>query len=225
METKLYEASCQDPGELKRDQHALWEADRGAWQETHPFLYDLVAALTLVPVIDDSLPTAATDGRSLFFNARFSTGLTTVTRRFLQAHLVWHCVTGHLLPRQDKDLHRWHLACDHEVNSLLVHQGFFLPDKAVLFFSQFGRSAEAVYGWLVDHPAPHLEQPLDLYPTDIATLAPTAVRDKAFAPVTPDKALVNAWRTWARLVARDYRCTPFLPEAVDATLRTLALRY
>lgn len=215
-----YEESRQDSGKLKRRQQALWEADRATWRTTQPFMADLADALTLVPVIDDCLPSATTDGRSLFFNARFSAELNAVTRRFLQAHLVWHCVLGHISGRQASDPHRWHLARDHEVNCLLVHLGIALPDNAVLFFAQFGKPAKALYDWLLNHPAPQLEQPLDLAPMSAVTTLTTNRNDDAMADV-PDNSLIRDWRIHAGLLARDYRGTPYLPATVDAALRAL----
>ncbi|EPC00375.1 hypothetical protein L861_13965 [Litchfieldella anticariensis FP35 = DSM 16096] len=226
MAMTRHETSYQDAGKLKRHQQELWETNRATWRITHPFMADLADGLTLVPVVDNRLPSATTDGHSLFFNASFSVGLNAVTRRFLQAHLVWHCVLGDILPRQVKDQHRWHLACDHEVNGLLVHLGISLPYQAVLFFSQLGQPAKAVYDWLIHHPAPQLEQPLDRHPTDTAKLISglDANHDDAFVPVTPDKALIHHWQAHASFLARDYRGTPSLPAAIDTKMCTLERR-
>ncbi|WP_181870840.1 DUF2201 family putative metallopeptidase [Vreelandella rituensis] len=181
---------------IKNEQLTLWQADRDAWRRDHPLMAMLADGLALVPVLDDRLATATTDGQSLFFNAAYSAGLNATTRAFLQAHLVWHCVAGHLHEKPHLDGHRWHLACDHEVNALLMLQGFPVCEDTVLFPSRMKQSANDVYDWLSGHPALEREVSLDQLPC-----LPLA-----------SSSLPNAWQ---RATDPDYRPQP-LNEQVES---------
>jgi len=131
--------------EAKRQAAALWEADRAGLVVAHPLIGRLAFALDLVPVCDDRVPTACTDGRSVFADARFLLALTPSERRFVLAHEVWHCALGHFQRRGGRDPLRWNVAIDHETNALLVEEGFAAPADCVLFDERRGRSAEEVY--------------------------------------------------------------------------------
>lgn len=134
-----------DPTALKRRALALWEEDRAALLLAQPFLAHLAMQLTLVPVVDARLATAATDGRSVFVSARFLLGLSAADRLFVLAHEVWHCALGHF-PRQGKrTTTRWNIAIDHEVNAMICADGAVLPDGAVYFPAWDGDCAEEVY--------------------------------------------------------------------------------
>ena len=55
-----------------------------------PFVAMLAMRLDLVPVVDDRLDTACTDGERIFVDARFLHGLSAADRAFVLAHEVWH---------------------------------------------------------------------------------------------------------------------------------------
>jgi predicted metal-dependent peptidase len=124
---------------------ALCEADRAAWLTREPFLARLVLQLDIVAVIDDRLPTAATDGCSIFVSVPFILGLSAQDRRFVLAHEAWHCALAHLPRRNGRDPARWNVAADHEVNALLREQGLALPEDAIWFHQWDGLAAEEVY--------------------------------------------------------------------------------
>ncbi|WP_346796330.1 hypothetical protein R5M92_12760 [Halomonas sp. Bachu 37] len=208
---------------LKQAQRGLWESDRSVWRATQPLMADLAEALKIVPVIDDRLISATTDGRKIYFDARYSAGLDVDTRRFLQAHLIWHCSLGHILPPAGADSYRWHLACDHEVNCLLLHQGFAMPDTAVLFFAKFNRPAVEVYDWLAAHPAIERECFLDRTVQQCIRSATSAAYDATFTPHTVDETLIETWQEHSQLIARDYRCSPHMPLAIDIMLTKLGM--
>lgn len=136
----------------KRDALALWESDRARLMLRQPFLALLAMRLELVPVVDERLPTAATDGERVFGNAYFLLALTPADRLFVLAHEVWHCAALHFLRRGHRERELWNLAVDHEVNALLESQGLSMPEGAILYPDQRGQNAEAVYKWLQEHP-------------------------------------------------------------------------
>ncbi len=67
-----------------------------------PFTGSLVMRLDLVPVSDERLPTAATDGDRIFVDIDFYAQLTAEERLFVLAHEVWHCALLHFLRRGDR---------------------------------------------------------------------------------------------------------------------------
>ena len=123
-------------------------------------------------------------------------------RIFLQAHLIWHCVAGHLTAPLVASPHRWHLACDHEVNSMLLKLGISLPFHALLFPTYFGRSAIEVYQWLSGHPRLQDETSLDVHPAALWAHS---------ASHMPDLGLIGLWRRRAHLAAQE---APAIPSMV-----------
>ncbi|KDB52896.1 hypothetical protein X805_15000 [Sphaerotilus natans subsp. natans DSM 6575] len=139
------------------------EQDRSLFLLRHPFTASLTLHLAVELVLDPRLPTAATDGRRIYFNPNFLATLDAAQRLFVMAHEVWHCVAGHLGRQQNRQTWRWNLAIDHEVNWLLVQDGFKLPPGAVLFPSLRGCSAEQVYSALLDRSTRDLPTSFDLH--------------------------------------------------------------
>ena len=87
----------------KSQARTLCEADRAAWLMSQPFLAHLALQVEIVPVVDPRVPTAATDGRSVFCSAPFMLGLTEADRRFVLAHEVWHCALSHIPRREARE--------------------------------------------------------------------------------------------------------------------------
>lgn len=200
-----------------REQRMLWQADRRDWKAEQPITFKLASALELVPVTSPTSPLAITDGYHLFFNAGYSAELDSVTRRFLQAHLAWHCVAGHWRAPQVNDLRRWHLACDHEVNALLLLAGFRLPDRAVLFPACIGKPLNHIYNWLGRYPAIEQEISLDQSPS---TWHGQPHNDQCGGRALPNniETLHQRWQQRAISTARQYSGTPHLAELCTALL-------
>ena len=110
-----------------------------------PFTGSLVMRLDLVPVSDDRLDTAATDGDRVFVDVSFYSKLTATERLFVLAHEVWHCALLHFLRRQDRDRTLFNVAADLEIHFLLTDEGpeapFVLPHDP----RWKGLSAEEIY--------------------------------------------------------------------------------
>jgi len=136
--------------EAKAQALHLWQQDRAALLPRQPFLARLALQLELVPVVDDRLETAATDGSRIFVKAPWLLGLDAEERTFVLAHEVWHCALGHFVRGVPGDLDGWNVAFDHEVNALLRRDGIALPEDAVYFPPCEGWTAEAVYAVLKD---------------------------------------------------------------------------
>lgn len=189
---------------LGRRELAKWHEDRTCLMCHCPALAEMGKCLVLTPQEGVAGFTASTDGRHLFFCPAHSATLTDEARQFLQAHLLWHCLAGHLTAPLVSDAHCWHLACDHEVNAVLLALDIALPPDAVLFPICHGQSAYKVYRWLANHPAPHTETTQDIHPA--ALWAYHAVERTS-------PALAILWQRRAHLLARE---TATLPSAVAA---------
>lgn len=109
-------------------------------------------ALYLQPQEDDSIDTAATDGRVLKYNKKWleeikqKYGLEAVMT--VIAHEVLHCALGHLWRRGPRELLRWNYACDYAVNLILEESKFKLPDGVLLNKAFAGKTAEDIYALL-----------------------------------------------------------------------------
>ena len=68
-----------------------------------PFVGGVIMRMELVPVRDDRLDTACTDGDSIFVDIDFYSKLTKDERLFVLAHEVWHSVLLHFVRRQKRD--------------------------------------------------------------------------------------------------------------------------
>lgn len=150
--------------EVITKQKNLWQADRDAWSHDQPATAFLAKQLDIKFVPASNVATAVTDGRGLYVNPYWSENLDDTTRRFTQAHLLWHCAARHFSPALCQDNRRWHLACDHEVNVVLLMLGFVMPPQAVLFPACIGKSLPDVYARLADYPLLDNEESLDAPP-------------------------------------------------------------
>jgi len=84
---------------------------------------------TRLKIVDASewIPTCATDGRHLYFNAKFFGELDKSGKDFVIAHEVLHCVYDHLDRRGGRDSRLWNCAADYAINYELVEVGFKMP--------------------------------------------------------------------------------------------------
>jgi predicted metal-dependent peptidase len=111
-------------------------------------------ALRLTPVVDWSVETMATDGKSLFYNPKFVNGLSPPELKGVVAHEVLHNALQHHVRRNQREPSRWNIACDCAVNPILVDAGFTLPRGRLMpnegRFCNLppGKSAEEYYALL-----------------------------------------------------------------------------
>ena len=110
-----------------------------------PFTGSLVMRLDLVPVSDERLPTAATDGDRIFVDIDFYAKLTAEERLFVLAHEVWHCALLHFLRRGDRNQTLFNIAADLEIHFLLTDEGLKAPFVLPHDPRWKGLSAEEIY--------------------------------------------------------------------------------
>jgi len=85
----------------------------------HPFFGNMATRLK-VEACDDWCPTAATDGRHLYFNTQFFNALSNKEIEFVIAHEILHCVFDHMSRREDRNPVLHNIAADYIVNNTLV---------------------------------------------------------------------------------------------------------
>jgi predicted metal-dependent peptidase len=112
----------------------------------HPFFGSLL--FRLKGRESRSVPTMATDGVSLYYNAAFVDTLNTATLAGVLAHEVMHPALQHHLRRSKRDPRRWNEACDYAINPLLLDAGLSLPDGVLVDQRFRGMSAEQIYNVL-----------------------------------------------------------------------------
>lgn len=101
-----------------------------------------------------NLPTAATDGKNIYFNTEFFKGLDPKERTFVLAHEVMHCVLDSLGRRYDRDPQYWNMATDYVINDVLIQEGIGTMPKVGLHNAKYrGQIAEEVYDDLVKNKA------------------------------------------------------------------------
>ena len=102
----------------------------------HPFFGNMATRLKIV-CGDAWCPTAAVDGRNLYFNTQFFDALTNREIEFVIAHEILHCVFDHLGRREDRDALIYNIAADYIVNNILVRDRIGDKPKLIQIFQDF----------------------------------------------------------------------------------------
>ena len=98
----------------------------------YPFAGSVSMNLELIPTRDFRLPTAACDGKHIFFDIDFLSTLSADDRVFILAHEIWHAILCHMIRCENRDRELWNIAVDMEVNQLLKNDGLLVPKTAIL---------------------------------------------------------------------------------------------
>ena len=132
-----------------------------------PFFGSMVTRLELIR--DDSIDTAATDGRNFIYNLEFIAGLTSKELEFLFGHEVLHNVFEHHIRKNFPDevnvfnkdgkmtntcRHHlaWNIACDYAVNEILIESKIGEKIKGTLYDEKYrGKCAEEIYDMLMSN--------------------------------------------------------------------------
>ena len=113
----------------------------------HPFFGNMATRLKIKDATD-WCPTAATDGRHLYYNRDFFENLTTKQVEFVVAHEILHNVYEHMLRVEGRNRHYWNAAADYNVNGTLVKDRIGeVPPKIKIFHDpkHYGKSTEQIY--------------------------------------------------------------------------------
>ena len=124
-----------------------------------PFIGGILIRMELVPVRDDRLKTAATDGDNIFVDIDFYEKLTPGERLFVLAHEVWHVALLHFARCQNRDRELFNYAADLEIHFALkaekLAEPFVLPHNP----KWAGLAAEEIYEHLRKTPPAALPKP------------------------------------------------------------------
>lgn len=119
----------------------------------HPFFGNMATRLRILAA-DDWLPTAAVDGRNLYFNTQFFNEMSNKEIEFVVAHEILHCVFDHLNRRDHREPQLYNIAADYIVNNTLVRDRIGEKPKLVDCYQDFkydGWTSEEVYDDLLQN--------------------------------------------------------------------------
>ena len=109
------------------------------------YTFFIAILFSLVLEVDETIPTACTDGKCIKFNPDFWASLSKPERIFLVLHEVMHVALNHVTRRGHREPRRFNAACDYAINYDLVEAGYKMP-KGGLYDAQYKElSAEAIY--------------------------------------------------------------------------------
>jgi len=117
----------------------------------HPFFGNMATRLKIQRA--DWLPTAAVDGRNLFYNVQFFNAMDNKEIEFVLAHEILHMVFDHLERRDDRDPRLYNISADYIVNNTLVDERIGTIPSIVNCFQDFkyrGWTSEEVYDELFE---------------------------------------------------------------------------
>ena len=113
----------------------------------HPFFGNMATRL-VIKEATDWCPTAATDGRHLFYSVPFFAKMSNKEVEFVIAHEILHCVYDHMTRREDRDAMLHNIAAAYIVNNTLVRDGIGEKPADIPIYQDFkyeGWTSEAVY--------------------------------------------------------------------------------
>jgi predicted metal-dependent peptidase len=113
----------------------------------HPFFGNMATRLKIQDG-SDWCPTAATDGRNLYYNREFFSKLTNKQVEFVVAHEILHNVFEHMLRVEGRNPSIWNAAADYSVNGQLVRDRIGeVPSDIKIFHDpvHYGKSTEQIY--------------------------------------------------------------------------------
>ena len=129
----------------------------------HPFFGNMATRLRILAA-DEWLPTAAVDGRNLYFNTQFFNAMDNKEIEFVIAHEILHCVFDHLDRRGERHPQLYNIAADYIVNNTLVDERIGQKPKIVDCFQDFkyrGWTPEEVYDELFEKAKQDMEDFLE----------------------------------------------------------------
>jgi predicted metal-dependent peptidase len=113
----------------------------------HPFFGNMATRLKIMDG-SDWCPTAATDGRHLYYNRDFFDKLTNKQVEFVVAHEILHNVFDHMQRVEGRDRFIWNAAADYSVNGQLVRDRIGeVPPEIKIFHdtTHYNKSTEQIY--------------------------------------------------------------------------------
>ena len=101
----------------------------------HPFIGSISSRLEFVST--KNIPTAATDGKAIYYNPDYFSNLSKGEIVFVVAHEILHVVYDHIFRRGNRNPMIWNMAVDYIVNYTLVKNNIGVMPKGGLFDERF----------------------------------------------------------------------------------------
>lgn len=120
-------------------------------------LFGSIIANTQI-VLNNNLPTAATDGSKIFYNEEFISSLSNDEQIFVFAHEICHIAFEHIKRSKGKNIKVWNIATDSVINALLMKDGLPIIKGGVNMPEAIGYNAEEMYEKLLKE-LPQMEIP------------------------------------------------------------------
>ena len=134
-----------------------------------PFFATLALFARFIPT--QTIPTAATDGKDIFYNLDFLQSLPAPQQDGLLLHEVLHAALLHVIRRRVRDAERWNIAADIVVNGIICQQGCFdLPARGIRDIELENFSVEEIYELLQQQPCSYCLSNPDLLTSPPAPL-------------------------------------------------------
>ena len=138
----------------------------------HPFFGNMATRLKIQDA-SDWCKTAATDGRSIFFNREFFEPLSVKQIEFVIAHEILHNVFDHMTRVEGRNKRIWNIAADYCVNGQLVRDRIGEQPPEIKIFHDakyYGKGAEEVYDEIYNK---HDEEELEALGQLLDTVSPS----------------------------------------------------
>jgi len=146
---------------VKDHHHALSKAKIQLMARPDSAFFTTVC-FSLKHVWDETIPTAATDGKKICFNPKFFMSLTVEEQIFLLLHESMHVAYLHMVRLQTRNHRKWNIAADYVINAQLIERGFKMPSMGLYDAQYAGMSTEQVYILLPENPQQQCD--MDLQP-------------------------------------------------------------
>ena len=109
----------------------------------YPFFGSVVASVGYKENKD--IPTAGTDGETIYYNPEYLEGLSVDEQTFVFAHEVCHIAFNHILRSEGKNHELWNIATDGVINQFLKRDGLKLAPNVVDMEEAINYDAEQLY--------------------------------------------------------------------------------
>lgn len=160
----------------------IYQKSRAKLLLTHTFFATII--LSTPHKADPSIPTACTDGMTVWYNPQFVAGLSVDKAVFLWLHEAGHIICDHGSRLQGRHHEVWNHACDYAVNRMLDSAGLKIIPGGLLDSRFVGMSEDQIYEVLLKEAKKHQkagggQEPSDVMGQDVRAPADTSAEGRA----------------------------------------------
>ena len=107
---------------------------------------------------NEDIPTAGTDGETIYYNPKYLESLSVEEQTFIFAHEVCHIAFNHILRSEGKDPELWNIATDGVINQFLKRDGLKMATGGVDMAEAINYDAEQLYEKLLQEKQQRQQQ-------------------------------------------------------------------